>query len=129
MYIHKVQQKTLAPNGYNIAVGGKAPMKNRKHSESAKEKIRNYQKGKKKSIFTKEHRKKLSLNNGMRGKTGAKHHNSKTIFCVELNKSFGSTYEAARRLSLAPQNINKVLKNKRKTCGGYSFRYIGESNG
>lgn len=40
-----------------------------------------------------------------------------------LIKEFASIHNAARELNLIVQNIQKVCKGERKTCGGYKFRY------
>ena len=48
---------------------------------------------------------------------------SKPVFCVELNKTFDSSHAAARGLNLFQTSITQCCKGKRKTCGGYHFRY------
>lgn len=32
-------------------------------------------------------------------------------------------YDCARKLGLSQSNINRCLKNRRKTLGGYTFEY------
>lgn len=49
---------------------------------------------------------------------------SKPIFCVELSKIFSSTAEACRITGIYHQNITKCLKGKRKSAGGYHWRYV-----
>lgn len=120
------QYNSLVPNGYNICVGGNAPMENRKHTKEAKQKISSSTLGIKKS---KEHSINISKaklkNNPMFGRVGKKHHLSKKIICSN-GTIYYSLHEAARELNLPVQNINKVLKKKRNTCGGYTFKYVEE---
>lgn len=58
-------------------------------------------------------------------------HNSKVIetqsynvFCVELNKEYLNARIAAEELALNRQNIQACCNGKRKTCGGYHWRYV-----
>ena len=41
-------------------------------------------------------------------------------------KEWISQNEAGRQLNLQVQNINKVLKGKQKSAGGFTFRYVNE---
>lgn len=45
------------------------------------------------------------------------------IYCVELNKVFPSTREACRITGIHHQNINKCLKGRYKTAGGFHWTY------
>lgn len=47
----------------------------------------------------------------------------KKVICRETGKEYGSTADAARDLGIHPANINAVLKGRRKTTGGFSFKY------
>lgn len=49
---------------------------------------------------------------------------SKKILCVETGRIFNSISEASRILEIDVSNIEKCLKGKRKTCGGYHWEYI-----
>ena len=49
---------------------------------------------------------------------------SKPVYCEELNKVFSSTIEAAHQLGIDQGSISKCCRGKRKTCGGYTWRYI-----
>lgn len=62
-------------------------------------------------------------NNPMYGIRGYAHVSSKEVFCVELNRKFGSAMLAAKELGLAFQNISKVCKGVRRTCGGYHWQF------
>jgi group I intron endonuclease len=122
---------TLVPNGYNICIGGAAPMQNRKHSVEAKSTISKKMLGIKKSI---EHSKniaesKMGNKNPMFGKIGFASKVSKSIVCINNNKIYGSARQAALELNLQPQNISKVLTGKRLTCGGYTFKFVEENHG
>ncbi len=119
---------SLIPNGYNICIGGNGPMLGRKHSKIAKRLIGAAAKNRKASPQTRKALSisKLEIKNPMYGKKGILHHNSKKIICIELNKVFNSIWEASRELDLFAQNINKVLKRKRNSCGGYTFKYLEE---
>ena len=51
---------------------------------------------------------------------------SKTVYCVELDKTFESTREAARELGINGNHISCVCRGVRKTCGGFHWRYVNE---
>lgn len=42
----------------------------------------------------------------------------------QTGEIFRSQKEAAEKLGVFQANINNVLKNKRKSTGGYSFKYL-----
>lgn len=46
----------------------------------------------------------------------------------ELVNVWPSTNEAARQLDLGAGNICKVVKGKRKTCGGFVWKYVENDN-
>ena len=51
--------------------------------------------------------------------------NSKAVYCVELNKTFKNSVEAARELGLYDSaNLCRCLKGKRKTCKKYHWEYV-----
>lgn len=52
--------------------------------------------------------------------------NSKSIICVETGVKYHSTKDCAKQLGLNRGNITNVLKGRRKTCGGYTFKYKEE---
>lgn len=58
------------------------------------------------------------------GKYGANSSNHRSVYCIELDKSWNCIKDCADELGLYPQNIIKVCKNIRKTCGNYHFKYI-----
>ena len=60
----------------------------------------------------------------MYGKTGTLHNRSKAVLCIEMNKIFGSAMEAERETRIAHENISKCCNGKRKSAGGYHWRYV-----
>lgn len=58
-----------------------------------------------------------------KGTTGANHIAAKKVFCIELNKVFGSQIDAAKELNLTKNDVYMSCK-----CGscikGYSFKYF-----
>ena len=59
--------------------------------------------------------------NPMYGRVGELNPTSKPVYCIELEKPFGSAMLAAKELGIAFQNISKVCQGKRRTCGGYHW--------
>lgn len=50
--------------------------------------------------------------------------NTTTVFCIELNKVFNDATEAGKELSIPGYNILKVCQGKRKSCGGYTWKFL-----
>lgn len=48
------------------------------------------------------------------------------VYCVELDKQFGSAKDAADILGLYRQNICACCNGRAKTTGGYHWRYANE---
>lgn len=48
----------------------------------------------------------------------------KRCMCVETEKIYPSTEEAARQLGIQGTNIRKVCRGEAKTAGGYCWRYL-----
>ena len=48
----------------------------------------------------------------------------KKVMCVSLNKEFDSVNEAGKELSIDSSSIAKCCKGKRKSAGGYIWRYV-----
>lgn len=51
---------------------------------------------------------------------------SKSVYCVELDKIYSSTREAAKELGIKGNHISCVCRGVRKTSGGYHWRYVNE---
>lgn len=128
---------SMAPNGYNLKTGGNSPIYSeesvqkmseshkgqlgywlgKKHSEETKQKLveshlgeKNCNFGKPKSDSTK---KKISDAQG----------NKKAIVCNETGGIFQSLRLAAKELNIQENNIRAVLKGRRKSAGGFTFKY------
>lgn len=127
---------TLAPNGYNLKIGGNSPRfsdesrkrmsKSRKAYKQSEESIRkgaitrsgegNWAFGKR---FDEEHRTKLSLShigNSSRPKI--------KVFCKELNKTYNSIGEAAKELGISISYLSQVLNKKRKGFTKYTLSKV-----
>ena len=50
--------------------------------------------------------------------------NFKRVYCVELDKIYDSIDEACRELNIYHANITNVCNGKRKTTGGYHWKWI-----
>ena len=50
--------------------------------------------------------------------------NTTPVLCIELNKEFDDATEAGKELSLDGSAILKVCQGKRKTCGGYHWKFL-----
>lgn len=50
----------------------------------------------------------------------------KKILCIETNKIYDNATEAERDTNISKCNIGRVCQGKRKTAGGYHWRYIEE---
>ena len=50
--------------------------------------------------------------------------NTTPVFCEELNQRFDDATKAGKRLSLDGSAILKVCQGKRKTCGGYHWKFL-----
>ena len=65
-----------------------------------------------------------------RGKFGKDHHNSKKVLQYDLNGNFIREWECAReiqrRLNIHVGNISSCLNGKRKTTGGYIWKFKEE---
>ena len=86
-------------------------------SEERKQKLSEYFRGK-------PNPKNKGKNNGMYGKTPP---NARKIIQLTIDdvfiKEWNSIDEACRALSLHSSNIHKVCNGKRKTCGGFHWKY------
>lgn len=66
--------------------------------------------------------------NPMYGRKGSQNPTAKAVYCVELDREFGSAMMAAEELHLAFQNISKVCQGKRRTCGGYHWCFLEDKD-
>lgn len=85
------------------------------HSEETKTKMSEARKGEKSYWYgkhlSKETKEKLSKINSIQ------------VICIETNIYYPSAKIAGETLNICPSNITKVCNGKRKTTGGYHFKY------
>lgn len=110
-YIKKLNTKK--PYGYNMTDGGDGRL-GCLCSEQTKRKIGEAHKGKK---LSEEHKKKISETR-----------QRKTVFQIDKNTNvvvaeFQSTKEIQRQLGFNSANISMCCNGKKKTCGGFIWRY------
>ena len=55
-----------------------------------------------------------------------KHTQGKKCLCIELNKIFESTREAAKEIGVSHTGIAAACRGVQKTCGSYHWKYINE---
>lgn len=99
--------------------GENHPMFGKKHTEEAKEKMRQKALGKK---ATAETRAKMSESqkgdkNHNYGKTGGKWHGAKKVVCITTGEVFNSIIEAAEHYNCNRSDITQCCKGKRKSAG------------
>lgn len=90
--------------------------KGKHHSKETRKKMSEARKG---ITLSGEHRRKLS-----EAKRGEKHPRSRKVLCIETGIIYNTITEASRELNLNQSNISQVCTGKRKTCGGYHFKYV-----
>lgn len=108
-------------NGYNATKGGNNPVaywEGKKRDEETNEKIAEKLRGKSWGSHSKEARQKIS-----EGHKGNQNGNKK-VLCVELGLVFESIKSAAKFINRDPSGITVVLKGRKKTCGGYHWKYF-----
>lgn len=49
---------------------------------------------------------------------------SKQVRCIETGKIYSSTMEVEKQLGFSQSNISLVCNGKRKTCGGFHWKYV-----
>lgn len=89
------------------------------HTEESKSKLSEAHKGKK---LSKEHKEKIR-----QSFIGRNNHNSKRVVCVETGEVFDCIMDAVRRFDMKVNHISSCCSGKRKTSGGYHWRYESDS--
>lgn len=51
----------------------------------------------------------------------------KPIVCIDSDVVYTSTLDCSRELNISPSSINDVLKGRKRSCGGYRFKYADEA--
>lgn len=54
------------------------------------------------------------------------HPRCRKVLCVELGRVFSSAAQAVLELNMKNNHISECCKGKRRTCGGYTWRYVNE---
>lgn len=52
--------------------------------------------------------------------------NGKKVICIETQQVFNSLKEASEHIGVHKSNISKCCRDKRKTCGGFHWKYYEE---
>lgn len=134
----------IRPNGYNLTIGGKATTGYR-NTDEAKRKMSNTAlenglnkseayKGEGNPFFGKHHTEESKKMMSEKRK-GMKHltdeqvkklrasHSTRQVICIETEEIFNSIKEASKKYNILETHITRVCKGKRKTCGGYHWKY------
>lgn len=105
--------------GYNNSIGGEHSGKGCHHTEATRQKARLSHLGKK---HTEETKRKIS-----EGQKGIKNPNYKgPVVCIETSVIYESASYAADINGIARTNLGAVLNGRKKTAGGYHWKYEGE---
>lgn len=55
---------------------------------------------------------------------GAKNPRAKAVICIETSEIYGAIHEAVRKTGINLGNISEVLNGKRKTAGGFHWKFV-----
>jgi len=120
-----IAQYNLIEVGWNSSPGSINGFSNN-HSEKLKQKWSKERKGK---PVSPEHSKKNRV--ARLGKKNSPQHNkrisevkSKPVLCIETGEVYRSGRAAAKALGLQPSKVSNVCHGKRKSTGGYTFRFV-----
>lgn len=113
--------------GYNAAPNPFQGSRGLKWSQESKDKLSNslkndYNSGKRIKLnfnHTDEVKNRISTN--LIGNKCAKR---RLILCHQNNKTYESLHSAARALNMSPSSVCDVLKGRKNSCKGYSFKYV-----
>ncbi|WP_288981789.1 GIY-YIG nuclease family protein [uncultured Flavobacterium sp.] len=140
------EYNSFGDNGYNLCIGGNsntgykhsfetiAKMKQRRHTESSKDKLRLAHSGKVLSEITKNKIRQINLGKKANSDTklkmsiSQKNKGTKHVLCIELNEVFSSLTAAAEKLNLSISHISRVCNGKRQSTGGYSFKFVDKND-
>lgn len=112
-YIHKYKSDQ-PENGYNIESGG---IKGHVCTDGAKRKIAEKNKGNKNMCG-------IKLTEEWKRHLAEAQPHSKKVVCIETGIEYPSFAEAARKTGLNRTKIVSVCTGKRKTTGGFHFKYV-----
>lgn len=120
--------KTQNPDiGYNVSSGGDGNH-GWKHTDEAKEKIGAASRGR---VLSKDHKEKIKASNLAKWSSketldkvsGKNNWNAHSVLCVETGKIYETMSEASNKIGAKIANISKVCLGKRKTAGGFHWKY------
>lgn len=136
------EYNSFGDGGYNLCLGGNSnagykhspetilKMKQRRHTESSKQKLSLAHSGKILSDITKDKIRQINLGKKANSETklkmslSQKDKGTKHILCIELNEVFPSLTSAAEKLNLSISHISMVCNGKRQSTGGYTFKFV-----
>lgn len=133
-----IKELDTMENGYNCCYGGKTT-KGYKHLESSKKAMSDKKKeinlsgvnnpfyGKKHSKETREKMKEAWKNREMSEEWKQKlkdNHSKRKVLNVTTGETFNSIKEASEFYDLKATHISRVCRGKRKTTGGFEWKYI-----
>lgn len=116
----KSYRSTDPEYGYNETLGGDGGgMYRKNHSQDAKDKI---SKARKRMGFSETHRKNIS-----KSKSGVNHHLAKKVYQYSKQGEYITEWDymslASKELNICKSSIAQVCSGKRKTAGGYVWKY------
>lgn len=130
---------SIEPNGYNKCYGGLLDSTGYKHTDISKKKMSISKSimylGKNNPFYGKKHndetksnwsqkRKELKHLTDEQKKNLKESHFKKKVICIETNEIFNSIKEASEKYNIKATHITRVCKGKRKTTGGFHWKYI-----
>lgn len=97
-------------------------------SEETREKLRQYNLGKKQSKETINKRKQTMIEKKKNGYVQTNENHNKKVICIEKNKIYKSVKEAGLDNNVTPSCVSGVIKGRYKTCKGLHFKYYQENS-
>lgn len=132
--LNKEVSKETKEKMSNSKLGEKNSFYGKKHTEEAKEAIRQARLGSHASEETKKKMsearkgKRIGEENPMYGKTGFLNASSKAVVCIETGEIFGSQGEAARAKGINQSTISKNIKDPNRKGKKYNWRWATEED-
>jgi group I intron endonuclease len=116
--------KCVVPCGYNINIGGRGGVGRIETKEQVEKKRLTTKKQWENENLKKQLAESVKKSWKNRPSTSGKNNPAaKAVLCVEENKIFSTAREAALWAKCSYPNISQVLHGKRKSSGGYTWKY------